>query len=56
MKNVRYTSDRVDVVRCKDCEHSLTDDYGRMCIRLDGVPVRDDFYCADGERRDDAKE
>jgi len=44
----------VEVVRCRDCKHH----YGE-CLRSVYCPskiggwVREDFFCADGERRDD---
>jgi len=43
-----------EIVRCKDCKHH----YGE-CLRAVYCPskiggwVREDFFCADGERRDD---
>lgn len=63
MMNVVHTSERVDVVRCGNCKH-----YDRRCftcendvllIKIDDCgchpPFRvdDDWFCADGERRDD---
>lgn len=60
--NVEYTSDRVNVIRCRDCKY-----YDRRCftcendvllIKIDDCgchpPFRvdDDWFCADGERRD----
>ena len=68
MDKVIKTSDRVDVVRCRDCKHcfSLVQD---PLLPYDGEPLwycecfDDDwyvldkdpnrFYCADGERRED---
>lgn len=62
MLNIEYTSDRVNVVRCRDCKYAKMtvqgeckhcdfwqgDDHSEaMC--LDG-----DFFCAAGERRDEA--
>ena len=47
-------ADVAPVVRCKDCEYSwediggLTCSYGR-CV--DSI-VREDFFCADGERKE----
>ena len=38
------TADVVEVVRCKDCTRQL------ICYHSD------DYYCADGERREDDKE
>lgn len=37
------TADVVEVVRCKDCTRQL------ICYHSD------DYYCADGERREDAE-
>jgi hypothetical protein len=48
------TVDTVPIVRCKDCQHrhSLTG----ICVNIDGACfqsyVGDDWFCADGERRD----
>lgn len=49
------TADVVKVVRCKDCVHhknapKTTDVW---CERLDGLLPKD-WFCADGERREDA--
>lgn len=46
------TIDAVPVVRCKDCKHSRNDElwHMRWCK---GVTVKDEHFCADGERRDD---
>ena len=46
------------IVRCKDCKHwdtSWQNDYApnyHYCLLVDGTR-RDDFYCADAERRTD---
>lgn len=48
-------ADYVQVVRCKDCKHSRTDDVfgGRWCQKPGSIKlVREDFFCADGERKD----
>ena len=50
------TIDAVPVVRCKDCKHSLKDDLfrTRWCQKPGHVKeVKDEFFCADGERKDD---
>lgn len=59
MLNVEYTSDRVNVVRCRDCKHAkmtyrdeckycdFWQEDGSEALYLDG-----DFFCAAGERRD----
>ena len=47
-----------EIIRCKDCEHwdtSWQNDYSpnyHYCPLVDGTR-RDDFYCADAERRTD---
>lgn len=48
--------DAVEVVRCKDCRHFFRDDMGNVVVyrcELNHEDMRDDFYCADNERRDD---
>lgn len=45
----------VEVVHCKDCKHSYDSVGGRCCshgVCVDCI-VREDFFCADGERRAD---
>ena len=37
----------VEVVRCKDCKHYMT-----IHCTCDGCCISDDWYCADGERKD----
>lgn len=42
--------DAVEVVRCKDCKHRNRLAYCPLC----GVMVTpDDYFCADGERKDE---
>lgn len=41
-------ADVVEVVRCKDCK--LIDD--EKCLWWNYIPPRDDWFCADGERRE----
>ena len=53
------TIDAVPVVRCKDCKHRDPEDHGCDCAgheMLKGgfIPMPDDWFCADGERREDA--
>ena len=50
MKNVVYTSERVDVVRCRDCEYKRR---GGCVLTLDGKYNGDDWFCADGKRRNE---
>lgn len=53
-----YTSDHIDVVRCKDCEHCrlLNDGISFECMELEMdfyAPHYSaaTYYCADGKRR-----
>ena len=44
------------LVRCKDCKHSKRDDFCncRWCQKPGSIKVvKDEFYCAYGERKDD---
>lgn len=54
------TVDAVPVVRCKDCKHYYEGDPEHpdcgWCRRLICGTVAPDFYCADGERKDDESE
>ena len=44
-----------ELVRCKDCKHRFNGCcYGKKSNRINfGINVSDDWYCADGERKDD---
>lgn len=46
------TIDAEPVVRCKDCKYSRKDElwHMRWCK---GLTVKDEHFCADGERKDD---
>lgn len=47
------TIDAVEVVRCKDCKHYRKIDSGGICVMLAREEkMTDDWFCADGERRD----
>lgn len=47
------TVDAVPVVRCKDCKHHEDEEMGMVyCPHIVGSWVAEDFYCADGERKD----
>lgn len=46
--------DLMVVVRCKDCKFSYLDEKTLMC-ELRGFSVREYFFCADGEGREDEK-
>ena len=44
------------VVRCKDCKHAEFSEAGMTyCPGIIGSWVDDDWFCADGERREDGK-
>lgn len=52
------TVDAVPVVRCKDCKHCeyasnrIPTEQAWVCYKL-GIDVEQDWFCADGERKDD---
>lgn len=50
------TVDAVVVIRCKDCRHSYEDIDGLVCGHGTCVDclVREDFFCADGVKREAA--
>lgn len=52
----RYHGTNGELVRCKDCKHRDPEDkkcdYGGMAVQGLLFPRPDDWYCADGERRD----
>lgn len=51
------TIDAVPVVRCKDCKHCeyasnrIPVEQAWVCYKL-GIDVEQDWFCADGERKD----
>ena len=51
LANLKPTKDVAEVVRCRDCKHYEADGLfgGAWC---DGKRVTEDWYCADGERRE----
>lgn len=56
---VSPTVDAVQVVRCKDCKHfkkPLSPDMWGWCkkVSMDNKATVEDWFCADGERKDDA--
>ena len=50
------TVDAVPVTRCKDCKHSYITVDARCCSygAFYDVAVPDDFFCADGVKREEA--
>jgi len=52
--NDKDYDDWVCVVKCKDCKHSIIN-HGRYCTFGDcmGCLVADDFFCKNGERKDE---
>ena len=63
MKNVVYTSERADVVRCRDCVYGCLSKNARgedkvFCENpdfegMDYLVNEPDWYCADGKRRNE---
>lgn len=64
MENVQYTSDRVDVVRCKQCAYYEADSWANLngmpiivaheiCTKWsDGCKTSPDGFCFMGERKE----
>ena len=60
MKNVVYTSERVDVVRCGECRygiiaHGISDGWvlcSKPYTERGNAMHRTDWFCADGKRKD----
>ncbi len=52
--HVKFQSDYVDVVRCKDCKHLGNNDDYYFCNAI-GIAFgnKPNWFCADGERRND---
>ena len=48
-----YVEGFVRVVRCKDCEHYQDGRFGKYC-RHAHLCIDENWYCADGQRKDDA--
>ena len=47
------TVDAVPVVRCRDCQwFDANGDYYDAYCDKNGISVEEDFFCADGERKD----
>lgn len=54
MVNKMPPEDAVPVVRCRDCIHHYTDEYGFLACAESGAMLapEDDDYCSRGQRRD----
>lgn len=50
---IQPTVDAVEVVRCKDCKHCLSDAHGLWCFRDYEYNLQPDDFCSHGERRAD---
>lgn len=42
-----------ELVRCRDCKHFEPDGIYTMCYRHNGLSQNADWFCADGERKDE---
>ena len=42
-----------ELIRCRDCKHWSKEHDQNCMIKQGWFPVKPDWYCADGERRDD---
>lgn len=55
-KGLKMRKDYVRVVRCKDCKHYLDGGCGNVDSQSPSknlMGVKPNWYCADGERKDD---
>lgn len=50
------TVDAVPVVMCRECKYSLYAGLGKFSCDLHDLVHKGYFYCADGERKDNAEE
>lgn len=41
-----------ELIRCKDCKFMYEDDVFQCAIKNGYFPVHEEWYCADGERRE----
>lgn len=50
--------DAVPVVRCKECKHNYANMIpgGEGCAKCIELPITPDFYCKNGERREEEHE
>jgi len=52
--DLAHTVDAIKVVRCIDCQHHEEEEPGMIwCPIIKGSWVSEDFFCADGIRRED---
>lgn len=51
---IGYESKQQEIVRCKDCKHyrKIEDHSGICAVLAREEKMTDDWFCADGERRD----
>jgi len=53
-----YKDRDAEIVRCKDCKHRDPEDHrcdcgGHEWVKGKIIPVNDDWFCADGKRREE---
>ena len=48
----KYISEQPKIVRCRDCKYFEPDGIYTMCYRHNGLSPNADWFCADGERKD----
>lgn len=44
-----------ELIRCKDCKFMYEDDVFQCAIKDGYFPVHEEWFCADGERRNEVK-
>ncbi len=51
----KWKEDQMGIVRCKDCKHREQYQCNHIMLGNTKCGVTDDWFCADGERREDGK-
>lgn len=51
--NQAPTIDAVEVVRCQNCKHSAEWERGLWCTWHDDMYAWENYFCADGKRKDE---
>ena len=49
----QWNDNHGELVRCKDCKYWSKEHAQNCMIKQGWFPVKPDWFCADGERRDD---
>lgn len=58
MPNIVHRLNDIEIVRCKDCRYNYANmiPNGKGCQQNVYIETADNWYCADGERKDEVEE